>query len=71
MKVTLLASFSGSRNGVDWPAAGSVVDLPDSEAADLIRNGQAVEVVSSPKAQTAKTVAPESAQIDTRPARKG
>ena len=66
----MLASFSGSRNGVDWPAAGSVVDLPAGEAADLIRNGHAVEVASSPKAQTAKTAAPEAARIDTRPGRK-
>ena len=37
MRVTI----SGTRDGVDWPRAGSVVDLPESVAVDLLNAGLA------------------------------
>lgn len=36
--------IAGSRNGVRWPVAGTVVDLPDGEAADLCAAGLAAPV---------------------------
>jgi hypothetical protein len=33
--VQLLGDISGTRNGLDWPPRGSVVDLPDEEAIRL------------------------------------
>lgn len=43
MNVRLTTQISGTRNGADWPAPGSVVDLPEAEARDLIGSGQAVD----------------------------
>jgi len=40
MLVELKTQISGTRDGVDWPAAGSIVDLP--EGADLVAAGLAV-----------------------------
>lgn len=67
MRVRLLVEITGTRDGVPWPPLGGVVDLPDSEAADLIRGGLAVEASTVPPAvdsspvETAATVAPENA----------
>lgn len=36
MKIKLKVSLSGTRNGRPWPRAGAVVNLPESEARDLI-----------------------------------
>ena len=49
MKVRLLVVLTGTRDGIDWPARGEVVDLPQSEAEHMIAVGQAapVEVVES------------------------
>lgn len=33
--------MSGTRNGVDWPRIGSVMELPDEEAIGYIAAGQA------------------------------
>lgn len=41
MKLTMLVSLSGTRDGVDWPSRGGAVDIPDDEAADLIAAGLA------------------------------
>lgn len=41
--------IAGSRNGVRWPEAGTVVDLPEGEAADLCSQGVAVPVVERPE----------------------
>lgn len=43
MRITLIAHITGTRNGVDWPALGETIDVPDSEAADLIGSRLAVE----------------------------
>lgn len=41
MLITMTANITGTRNGVDWPAVGGTIDVPDSEAADLIAAGLA------------------------------
>lgn len=41
MRVTMLASISGTRDGVDWPAKGETLDVPADEAASLIDAGLA------------------------------
>lgn len=45
MKVRMKIRIAGSRNGVRWPEAGSIVDLPDGEGADLCAAGLAEPVV--------------------------
>lgn len=52
MNVRLTTQISGTRNGADWPIPGSVVDLPDAEAKDLIRAGQAVDADDPVAAET-------------------
>ena len=49
MHVEMRARISGTRNGIDWPAVGGVVDLPEAEARDLIALGAAVEVATAPE----------------------
>lgn len=44
MKVTLRSDIAGTRDGKDWPSAGSQMDLPDDEALALLRSGDAVAV---------------------------
>jgi hypothetical protein len=41
VKVIMKTRIAGSRNGVRWPEAGAVVDLPDNEGADLCAAGLA------------------------------
>lgn len=41
MKVVLIGDITGSRDGRDWPPRGSIVDLPDDEAATLCRQRMA------------------------------
>lgn len=44
MQVRMKVHVSGTRNGQEWPPRGSVVDLPDAEAADYCRTGMAEPV---------------------------
>ena len=59
-KIEITARISGSRDGVDWPAVGETISVPDEEAADLVRLGFAkiltkpVERAVAPKAETRK-----------------
>lgn len=39
MKVKMLVSISGTRDGAAWPAHGEIVDLPDVEASAYIAQG--------------------------------
>ena len=55
MHVKMNATISGTRDGEDWPAKGSIVDLPEQEARDLIFAGLAIEV---------DTAAPETATVE-------
>jgi hypothetical protein len=41
MLVTMRRQISGTRDGVDWPAPGGTIDVPDDEAATLIQLGHA------------------------------
>jgi hypothetical protein len=58
--IEITARISGTRNGVDWPAIGEALTVPDDEAADLVRMGlvrivpKPVERATAPKAETRK-----------------
>ena len=54
------ARITGTRNGVEWPAPGEPVDLPQDEAELLVANGLAVADESKP----AKTAAVETAAVE-------
>lgn len=36
MIITMLRQLSGTRDGVDWPAPGESMEVPDDEGASLI-----------------------------------
>ena len=42
MKVRLIYKLDGTRNGEPWPAIGGTIDVPMSEAIELISHGYAV-----------------------------
>jgi len=42
-KIQLLGKISGTRNETPWPPHLSVIELPEGEAVDLIKSGQARE----------------------------
>ncbi len=53
MIITMLRQLSGTRDGVDWPAPGESMEVPDDEGASLIdlirhRVGSGADVVESP-----------------------
>ena len=48
MRVVMRARISGTRNGNEWPAIGTEVDLPDAEAVDLLNAGLASAAESAP-----------------------
>lgn len=48
MRVRLTTQISGTRDGREWPAPGTVIDLPDSEAHGLLTAGTAVEPGDDP-----------------------
>lgn len=65
MKIQMIAQISGSREGIDWPAPGGILDVPADEAADLIKSkiardakdapkGSLIETAVAPKAETRK-----------------
>jgi hypothetical protein len=39
VKVIMRVSISGTMDGKDWPARGSVADLPDAVAVDMLNAG--------------------------------
>jgi len=43
-KVRLVVKISGARDGKDWPNPGETISLPEDEANQLLRNGQAAEL---------------------------
>jgi hypothetical protein len=49
MIVTMLRQVSGTRDGVDWPAPGESIDVPDDEAESLIGNGLAKAADGEPE----------------------
>ncbi|HVK34447.1 MAG TPA: hypothetical protein VM428_02220 [Microlunatus sp.] len=56
MKVVI----SGTRDGATWPEKGGEIDLPDDEAAQLLRDGRAEPVAVEPVEETA--TAPDDAE---------
>jgi hypothetical protein len=48
VRVRLIGQMSGTRDGVDWPPRGSVIELPDDEARALIGGRMAVEMAADP-----------------------
>jgi len=42
MRVRMLEYISGTRNGKQWPSRGGFIDIPESEAKNLIGHGYAV-----------------------------
>lgn len=54
MRVRMKVDVSGTRAGHEWPPRGSVIDLPDDEAADYCRAGMAepVAVFDTPETAT-------------------
>lgn len=42
MKVRMLVTMSGTRNGKEWPARGNPIELPDDEAQQLIAQSMAI-----------------------------
>ncbi len=59
-KVEITARISGTRDGVEWPGIGGTLDVPEDEAADLVRLGlakvvaKAAERATAPKPETRK-----------------
>lgn len=53
------AQISGTRNGQEWPTRGSVIDLPDDEAAQYCAAGMAEPVTTFAEAETAVEPQPE------------
>lgn len=53
MLVRLLVGMSGTRDGVPWPPRGSVMDLPDKEAADYCKSGLAAPMAGDDGAEFA------------------
>lgn len=64
----MIASISGTRDGVDWPQRGEVADLADGEAADMIAAGMA-EPVEDVAAETA-TAPPAAENASAAPAKR-
>lgn len=56
--IRMLKQLSGSRDGVDWPGRGGVLDVPEAEAADLERMGIAERVSAKSTIQPEAAVAP-------------
>ena len=50
MKIEMLIKIPGTRNGIRWPDAGTVIDLPGGEANDLITQGCASKAGALTKA---------------------
>ncbi len=56
-RVKMKVQISGTHDGEKWPAPGSVVELPDDEAAARIASGHAVEVDVEPTEESAAETA--------------
>ncbi len=62
MRVRMLATLSGTRNGEDWPPQGQFTDLPDDEARHMCAAGLAEpDPEPTEPAEPAKPPAPETA----------
>jgi len=52
-KVKMKFQITGTRDGLDWPAAGDTIDVPADEADDLVRAGVAEKVTAAAAKKTA------------------
>ncbi|MGP4084173.1 hypothetical protein [Streptomyces sp. KR55] len=57
MRIRMLVTLSGTRNGQDWPAKGGALEVPDDEGAQLCATGIAEPVAEI--GETQKAVLPE------------
>lgn len=48
MRVAMKGQISGTRDGVDWPAPGVEIELPDDEAVALLNLGMAEPAGETP-----------------------
>lgn len=55
MRVRMLVTITGTRDGLFWPPVGDTVDLPDEEAAKVIAAGHAEQVETPKKRRGAKS----------------
>lgn len=53
MKIRMKITVTGTRNGVDWPNKGTILDLPDDEARHYVEAGMAEPVADFRDAETA------------------
>ena len=60
--IKLKVNISGTRDGVEWPAAGCSVDLPDVEAAQMVAAGLASAVDVAP----VETATADTSKVETR-----
>lgn len=56
MKVKLKVQLSGTRDGVAWPSMGSVVELPEDEARQMLYAGTAGPLDDKDNPETAVTM---------------
>ena len=59
MRIKLKVHLTGTRNGVEWPAYGEEIDLPDEEAADMVAAGMAEPATKHRDAEKAVPAAAE------------
>lgn len=63
MEIVMRVQMSGTRDGVDWPPAGGIIEVPDTEAAELIALGLAKEATDEdriePAAEAEATAGPD------------
>lgn len=55
MRVIMKSRISGTRDGVEWPAPGAAIDLPDVEAVSMLNIGL---VVPAPETEPERAVKP-------------
>lgn len=67
MKIRMKVEVSGTRDGEPWPPRGSVIDMPDAEAAQYCAGGMAEPVTTVDEPETA-TVPEVSEKRDASPA---
>jgi hypothetical protein len=54
LRIEMLTTFSGTRDGIAWPDRGGLIDLPELEALELVAQGHALAVSKTePKVETA------------------
>lgn len=69
--VRMIVQLSGTRDGVDWPAAGALLECPAEEAAQLVGSALAAHFTAAAPAveSAAASPAPENAAAKRAPSR--